>query len=737
MAQPEMTRRLKRIERLSMLDDAVLADLARVVVERRLPSHTVICQQGQVEDEFYAIELGEVVVQAEMDDRQIEVGRFYEGDVFGEQALTGDRPRTATIVADSTVDLLVLNRQDYRPLAQKHRTLKRILEGPDIPPLLKNVPLFSGLYKEELEDLATRMGTIFYPPARRVVEQGDIGTTMFVVSEGELVAYRVDERGRSRPVKALQKGDAFGETSLLVGEPRDATVITKTYTELCYLNQPSFHKFLQEHPNAEDRLRARPEVERKREAGSFPGQQPNEIVEVMEGKHWISFADAISGPALVLFLFATILGVAQFVWLRPAGILDGGGAISTLLTMLWAGLLLMASGIFTWHWVDWRNDYHIVTTQRVIHVENELFRATERAEVPIQQVQNVHVEQNLWGEIFDFGHLRVTTAGAAKGLLSLEYVYHPEEFQHIIFEQISRNRYPAIAAEREELQWAIKQAIGISALEDKIEEPGSPSGPKSRPGWLVLLAKNPITRRLHQTLTGSGLAAFLRRPHLPRMQIVEKDRVIWRKHWGVLFRTTYRPLFLSSFVLLLLLGSIGWRLGWYLVGVYSEPVFKAILLGLAVVFVPVFSWLAWAVEDWRNDLYIVTDTHIIDIERTPFLLRESRRQASLDKIQNTNASTEGFWAGVFQLGDVNIETAGEGTFTFTEVRNPNKVQAEIDRRREAYEARLREEEAVRRRASMAKWFDAYHGVAREIDAMTKRAQQQLPDWTESSEVDEG
>jgi CRP-like cAMP-binding protein/membrane protein YdbS with pleckstrin-like domain len=724
-----MVQRLKRIDRLSMLSDAVLTDLAHVVVEQRLPAGTVICRQGRVEDELYAIELGEVVVRAEMDDREIEVGRFYEGDVFGEQALFSDRPRTATIVADSTVDLLVLNRHDYRSLAQVHPTLRRILEGPDIPRLLKDVPLFSGLYEEELEELAKHMGPIFFPPARRVVEQGDIGTTMYVVSEGELVAYRVDQRGRSRPVKALQKGEAFGETSLLVGEPRDATVITKAYTELCYLNRPSFQKFLQEHPDAENRLHARPEVERKREAGSFPGQQPDEIVEVLEGKHWVSFVSAVGGPTLLLLLFATILGVVHFVWLRPARLPEGGGPTGTLLTMLWAGLTLVALGVFTWYWLDWRNDFHIVTTQRVIRVENELLRSTERVEVPIEQVQNVHVEQNLWGEIFDFGHLRVTTAGAAVGMLSLEYALHPEQLQEIIFEQIRRARYPAMAAEREELQRAIKRAIGISALEDEIVEPKPAVASESRPGWLVLLAKNPITKRLHQTLTGSGLAAFLRRPHLPRTEIVEEDRVIWRKHWAILLRTTWRPLLLCALVFLLLLGSLGWRLGWYLEEFPPGSAFKFILLGLAVFFLPAFSWLAWAMEDWRNDQYIVTDTHIIDIERTPLLLRESRRQASLDKIQNTSASTKGFWAGVFRLGDVDIETAGEGTFTFTQVQRPHQVQAEVDRRREAYEERLRQEEAERQRASMAKWFDAYHGVAGEIDAMTRRAQQQLPDWT--------
>ena len=92
---------------------------------------------------------------------------------------------------------------------QKYPALKRILVGPDVVPILGQVPLFSRLSQEELTELSRHVGVRYYPRGRWVAQQGDMGATMYVVIDGDLVAYQMDESGRRRPVKALKKGDAF------------------------------------------------------------------------------------------------------------------------------------------------------------------------------------------------------------------------------------------------------------------------------------------------------------------------------------------------------------------------------------------------------------------------------------------------------------------------------------------------------------------------------------------------
>ena len=726
-----MVRRLKRIARLSMLDDEVLAELAVVVTAERHAPGTVLCQHGEPGDKFYAIEFGNVLVQTRVGDKEVVVARLSDGDVFGERALVETLPRTANVIAETAVDLLALHRGDYRQLVQKHPSLQRILVGPEVVSLLGQVPLFSRLSQEELEALSEHVGVAFYPPGRRVVEQGEMGATMHVIIRGDLVAYRFDERGQTRPVKALKKGEAFGETSLLVGEPRDATVITKTYAELCYLHKSAFDDFLKTYPDIQDELQTRPDVEHKRRARPFPGQSLDEIIEIMDSKHWMAFFRALARPAFWLALGGVTLAVMDTLLLGPTGETIGLTWLPVALTMLW---LLAVVAVLAWHWVDWRNDYHVVTTQRVIHIENVLWRATYRNEVPIQQVQNVEVERDLWASLLDYGHVRITTAGAAGGMMDLEFVQEPEAFQRAIFEQVARARYRAMIAERAELRRAIRQTMGLSVLEEEIEEAPPPAKPE-RSSWVALLTQNRLARRLRKTMTESGVATFLRRPHFPCQEIRRDDRVIWRKHWGVLLRVTYRPLLVWLVLCGLILVTAVGRLEWFTLLNLSPSLFSGALLALALSLVPALGWLAWEIEDWRNDLYIVTDTHIIDIERTPFLLRETRRQASLENIQNTNASTKGFWAGLLKLGDVTIETAGEGTFTFTQVRNPAKVQAEIDRHREAYQARLRQEQIERQRVALAKWFSVYHDVTREEETHARWQARESPPrmWAEGSE----
>ena len=732
MNSPEMARRLKRITRLSMLDDEVLADLARVVTAEKHDPGFVICQQGEPGDKFYAIEFGDVLVQHVIGDEEITVAHLFEGDVFGERALAESiLPRTARITANTPVELLALHRKDYRQLVQEHPSLERILVGPEVVPLLGQVRLFSRLSREELTALSEYTGVLFYPPGRRVVEQGDIGTTMFVVIAGDLVAYRLDERGQTRPVKALRKGDVFGQTSLLIGEPRDATVMTRTYAELCYLNRPSFDAFSAAYPNVQNKLQVRPDVERKRTARPFPGQDKDEFIEIMDSKHWMAFLTAVARPVLWLGLFGIVLAVVDSFWLGSVRQAMGLTWLPVALTMLW---VLAAVAVFAWHWVDWRNDYHIVTTQRVIHIENVLWRSTYRDEVPIRQVQNVSVERDLWGGLLGYGHVCITTAGAAGGMVSLEYVYEPEAFEQTIFEQLARAQYRAAVAERAELRRAIRQTIGLSVLEEEVKEEPPPEKPE-RLSWTALLTQNPLTRRLHKTATESGLATFLRRPHLPKQEIRLDDRVVWRKHWGILLKVTYRPLLTCLlFFGLTLVATAGW-LEWFTLLGISPSLFRGALLALILSLIAALGWLAWEVEDWRNDLYIVTNTHIIDIERiTPILLKERKRQASLDNIQNTRASTEGFWAGRLKWGDVIIETAGEGTFEFKQVRNPNKVQAEIDKRREAHRARQRREQVDRQRADLAKWFSVYHDVMRAEEARTRWQKEPPPQiWLEGPE----
>ncbi len=134
------------------------------------------------------------------------------------------------------------------------------------------------------------------------------------------------------------------------------------------------------------------------------------------------------------------------------------------------------------------------------------------------------------------------------------------------------------------------------------------------------------------------------------------------------------------------------------------------LYGVVALFI--VPWMLWQFEDWQNDFYQVTATRIVDVERSPLLLRENRREASLEQVTSVQFS-QSFWGRILGYGNVTVETAAKaGTFTFDMVSRPQEVQAEIFRHIEMARQRKQQQEAEIRRAEMLDWFSTYDELKR-------------------------
>ena len=118
-----------------------------------------------------------------------------------------------------------------RSLVPQSRTA-RDLEGMDIcRRMLGAVPLFQAFTPGELDALASRMMRRQFAAGAVVVNQGDQGSSLFLVTEGLLeVRGTLDGDGGARTVvlDRMAPGAIFGEMALLTGEPRSATVAAMT-----------------------------------------------------------------------------------------------------------------------------------------------------------------------------------------------------------------------------------------------------------------------------------------------------------------------------------------------------------------------------------------------------------------------------------------------------------------------------------------------------------------------------
>jgi len=112
---------------------------------------------------------------------------------------------------------------------------------------LSRVPLFSGLERGELEQIAGQTSLLEFEPGSVVVREGERGprvVAFFVVAEGRAgVSVDGEDRG------TLEPGDYFGEIGLLRDAARTATVTAETELRCYGLSAWDFRSCLRDRPD--------------------------------------------------------------------------------------------------------------------------------------------------------------------------------------------------------------------------------------------------------------------------------------------------------------------------------------------------------------------------------------------------------------------------------------------------------------------------------------------------------
>jgi CRP/FNR family transcriptional regulator, cyclic AMP receptor protein len=114
---------------------------------------------------------------------------------------------------------------------------------------LKRAPLFEGLSRKELVQLARLTDDVEIPAGRVLCREGDRGREFFVLVEG-----KVDVARNGRGMAALGAGDFVGEISLLESTPRTATVTAQTPVRFFVLTPKDFQEMLDENPSVERKV---------------------------------------------------------------------------------------------------------------------------------------------------------------------------------------------------------------------------------------------------------------------------------------------------------------------------------------------------------------------------------------------------------------------------------------------------------------------------------------------------
>ncbi len=114
---------------------------------------------------------------------------------------------------------------------------------------LLKMPLMADLSPAARELIAARASRRKVPASEKVVKQGDRDTDMYIIAEGTFrVTITCEALGIERDLKTLTPGDCFGETALLSGEPRTATVQSVEGGEVWVLSRTDLEAVAKEEP---------------------------------------------------------------------------------------------------------------------------------------------------------------------------------------------------------------------------------------------------------------------------------------------------------------------------------------------------------------------------------------------------------------------------------------------------------------------------------------------------------
>lgn len=111
---------LRGVPLFSGMTDRALDAVGDLVSQRSFAADEDLTREGEPGDSFLIIRTGAAIVL--VDGRQI--GELGPGDFLGEISLIDGGPRTATVRATEPIDALVIGRDDFTTLLERHPAVR-------------------------------------------------------------------------------------------------------------------------------------------------------------------------------------------------------------------------------------------------------------------------------------------------------------------------------------------------------------------------------------------------------------------------------------------------------------------------------------------------------------------------------------------------------------------------------------------------------------------------------------
>jgi CRP-like cAMP-binding protein len=291
----ELATRLRRMKLWAHFSDEQIFRLTQVAEEEIHDAGSLVFTHHSSGRDLYVLEQGEITVQRTTTYGTYALGTIEPGNLFGEGSFVSGYERASDVMATQPSQLLRIDAEAlldmvedspelgvqlywslWHSLARKLRSTNEQLKTffpteavPESFPRLRmvstgkgmavqvkeddKVRLFreQGISREELMILAAFSQERRFPAGAALFQEGDEGSEMYVILEGRVIISKLIPGAGEEALAILERGDFFGEMSLIDGEPRsaDARAYGGPLTVLA-LDQETVHEVLALDPHA-------------------------------------------------------------------------------------------------------------------------------------------------------------------------------------------------------------------------------------------------------------------------------------------------------------------------------------------------------------------------------------------------------------------------------------------------------------------------------------------------------
>jgi CRP-like cAMP-binding protein len=530
---------------------------------------------------------------------------------------------------------------------------------------LKQSHLFRGLEDAQLTWILQLFEEHPCAEETQLFTQRDIGDQFYYVVRGKVRCNVREKGGQVRSLGTAGPNDYFGEGTLLRRGPRGFNATAEAGTLLLQMNTANFRKLTREYPALEKRFKFVSEGRKQASRQHFAWLAENETVYFLSRKNRFVLYRMLLIPLVVL-----------------AGVLLGMGLLlrsgTELISMGLIALLPLALSVawVVWRYVDWGNDFYIITNRRVVWLEKVVGLYDSRSEAELRNVMSVDMQTSAIGRIFDFGDVIIRTY---TGEVTFRDINSPRLAESMVKEYWERARGETDLESGDEMRKDLRKSLN------------PPPAPVPTPQEKKKKKKTPAA-----PATGLQPLYF---EHFLRMQFQGEGVTTYRKHVWILIRNSLLPL--------VAVAGYTFALWWLAV-----QLSLAMILIIALGYGGIVLWWVYVYVDWANDLYLITSDQVIDIYRKP-LGRERRQAAPLENILAVEFRRRGIISQIFNFGTVFV-TVGDRQLDFVDVFNPPMVQQELVNRMNQRIAKKREADAADERKRMLDWLSAYDEVHAEM-----------------------